>query len=264
MIKVRNFVLLLLLIAFAVTPVFAQSNDAESPYVKAEQMPSFQNGDLFTFRNWVMSRILYPKVAQEKSISGRVLVSFVIEKDGSLSSINVIDTPHASLSDEVVRVLKTSPKWQPGMQGNRVVRVKYTLPVEFRLQEVEVRLAVGERIMCGNVPAVTVGFFDSEHKHGLLISAECVYGDWATVNDWCKKLGEGWRLPEADELKYILERVKSNDKIPTKHFKTLYKSLCWVNSDPNSDSAEYVDMNTGTVGRESKKKKKTAFAVAIF
>ena len=108
--------------------------EEDAPFVKVEQMPSFQGGDLMTFRNWVQSKVRYPQIAQENGISGRVLLSFVIEKDGSLTGIQVLQSPDRSLSDEAVRVLKQSPKWKPGKQRNQTVRVKYTLPVDFRIQ----------------------------------------------------------------------------------------------------------------------------------
>ena len=108
--------------------------DDERPFIKVEKMPSFRGGDLMTFRNWVMERIRYPQIAQENSIQGRVLLSFVIERDGSLTNVQVLQSPHSSLSDEAVRVVKASPKWSPGKQGDKVVRVKYTLPIEFRVQ----------------------------------------------------------------------------------------------------------------------------------
>ena len=98
-------------------------------------MPSFQGGDLMTFRAWVMGQIRYPQIAIENNITGRVVVSFVIEKDGRLTNIQVLQTPDSSLSDETIRVLKTSPKWTPGKQRNQTVRVKYTLPVQYNLQQ---------------------------------------------------------------------------------------------------------------------------------
>ena len=106
----------------------------DQPFVKVEQMPSFQGGDLMTFRNWVMQKVKYPQIAQENNITGRVLLMFVIERDGSLTNIQVLQTPDSSLSDEAIRVLKTSPKWTPGKQRNQSVRVKYTLPIDFRIQ----------------------------------------------------------------------------------------------------------------------------------
>ena len=106
----------------------------DQPFVKVEEMPTFQGGDLNKFRNWVQSKVRYPQIAQENNISGRVFLMFVVERDGSLTNIQVLQTPDTSLSDEAIRVLKTSPKWKPGKQRNQTVRVKYTLPVDFRIQ----------------------------------------------------------------------------------------------------------------------------------
>ena len=117
-----------------VKPVVEEVIEDDQPFMKVEKMPSFRGGDLMTFRNWVMERLRYPQIAQENGIQGRVLLSFVVERDGTLTNIQVLQTPDSSLSDEAIRVLKTSPKWSPGKQGNKTVRVKYTLPVEFRIQ----------------------------------------------------------------------------------------------------------------------------------
>ncbi len=106
----------------------------DQPFLIAETMPSFQGGDLNTFRNWVQSNVKFPQIALENGIQGRVVLSFVIEKDGRLTNIQVLKTPDRSLSDEAIRVLQKSPKWAPGKQRNQVVRVKYTLPVDFRVQ----------------------------------------------------------------------------------------------------------------------------------
>lgn len=106
----------------------------DQPFLIAETMPSFQGGDLNTFRNWVQSNVKFPQIALENGIQGRVVLTFVIEKDGRLTNIQVLQSPDRSLSDEAVRVLNKSPKWSPGKQRNQVVRVKYTLPVDFRVQ----------------------------------------------------------------------------------------------------------------------------------
>ena len=108
--------------------------EEDQPFVKVEEMPSFQGGDLQKFRNWVQSKVRYPQIAQENNISGRVFLMFVVERDGTLTNIQVLQTPDSSLSDEAIRVLKTSPKWKPGKQRNQTVRVKYTLPIDFRIQ----------------------------------------------------------------------------------------------------------------------------------
>lgn len=108
--------------------------EEEQIFYKVETMPSFMGGDLNKFRNWVNSKVKYPQLAQENNISGRVLLMFVVEKDGSLTNIQVLQSPDSSLSEEAIRVLKTSPKWEPGKQRNQCVRVKYTLPIDFRIQ----------------------------------------------------------------------------------------------------------------------------------
>ncbi len=106
----------------------------DQPFLFAETMPSFNGGDLATFRNWVMKQLVYPAIAAENGISGRVVLTFIIEKDGTLSSIETLLTPDKSLSNEAARVLKLSPKWSPAMQRNQPVRLKFTLPIEFTMQ----------------------------------------------------------------------------------------------------------------------------------
>ena len=109
------------------------AEDGDMPYVKVEKMPTFMGGDLNVFRNWVQSKIQYPKEAMDKGIKGRVVCSFVVEKDGSLTDFDVLQSPDKSLADEVVRILKTSPKWEPGEQRGEKVRVKYTVPIVFSI-----------------------------------------------------------------------------------------------------------------------------------
>lgn len=113
--------------------VVEETIEDDAPFVTAETMPSFQGGDLNTFRNWVQSNVKFPQIALENGIQGRVILSFVIERDGRLTNIKVLQTPDRSLSEEAIRVLNKSPKWAPGKQRNQVVRVSYTLPVEFRV-----------------------------------------------------------------------------------------------------------------------------------
>ncbi len=105
----------------------------DQPFLIAETMPSFNGGDLSTFHKWVQSKVRYPQIAAENGISGRVILTFVIEKDGTLTNIQVLQTPDRSLSDEASRVLLSSPKWSPGKQRNQAVRVKFTLPVVFSI-----------------------------------------------------------------------------------------------------------------------------------
>ncbi|MBE6209405.1 MAG: energy transducer TonB [Rikenellaceae bacterium] len=106
----------------------------DAPVLIAEEMPSFQGGDLNTFRNWVQSRLKYPQVALENNVQGQAVMTFVIERDGRLTGIQVLQAPDRSLGDEAARVLAMSPKWKPGKQRNSPVRVKYILPVVFKIQ----------------------------------------------------------------------------------------------------------------------------------
>ena len=111
------------------------AEDGDMPYIKVEKMPTFMGGDLNVFRNWVQSKIQYPKEAMDKGIKGRVVCSFVVEKDGSLTEFDVLQSPDKSLADEVVRILKTSPKWESGEQRGEKVRVKYTVPIVFSIAD---------------------------------------------------------------------------------------------------------------------------------
>ena len=107
----------------------------EEIFVPAEEMPTFQGGDLSKFRNWVQSNVKYPQIALENGIQGNVVIKFVVEKDGKLSNIQVLQTPDKTLADAAVQVLQKSPKWKPGKQRNKPVRVTYTLPVSFKIQQ---------------------------------------------------------------------------------------------------------------------------------
>ena len=103
-------------------------------FLVAETMPAFMNGSIETFRAWVMQNVKFPQIALENNIQGRVVLSFVIDKDGRLTNIEVLQAPDRSLAEEAVRVLNKSPKWSPGKQRNQTVRVRFTLPVDFRVQ----------------------------------------------------------------------------------------------------------------------------------
>ena len=98
-----------------------------------EEMPSFPGGSA-ALMSYLSSNTKYPVVAQENGVQGRVLVSFVVERDGSISDVKVARSVDPSLDREAQRVVKSMPKWKPGKQNGSAVRVKYTVPVVFRLQ----------------------------------------------------------------------------------------------------------------------------------
>ena len=98
-----------------------------------EQMPSFPGGQA-AMMSWLGSNIHYPPVAQENGVEGRVVCQFVVEPDGSISGVKVVRGVDPSLDREAVNVIKRMPKWIPGKQNGSAVRVKFTLPVTFKLQ----------------------------------------------------------------------------------------------------------------------------------
>ena len=98
-----------------------------------EDMPQYPGG-MQAMLSFLQENITYPKDAQEKKISGRVLVTFVVEKDGSISNVETVKSVFPSLDEEAVRIVKAMPNWKPGKQNGKVVRVKYTLPISFSLK----------------------------------------------------------------------------------------------------------------------------------
>ncbi len=98
-----------------------------------EEMPSFPGGT-GALMSFLSSNIKYPVVAQENGVQGRVIVGFVVERDGSITDVRVMRSVDPSLDREAQRVVKAMPRWKPGKQNGSAVRVKYTVPVVFRLQ----------------------------------------------------------------------------------------------------------------------------------
>jgi protein TonB len=98
-----------------------------------EQMPEFPGGQAALLK-WIGDNIKYPAIAEENGIQGRVVCTFVVERDGSVTDVQVARSIDPSLDKEAIRVLKKMPKWIPGRQNGSPVRVKYTVPVTFRLQ----------------------------------------------------------------------------------------------------------------------------------
>ncbi|MBE6262352.1 MAG: energy transducer TonB [Prevotella sp.] len=98
-----------------------------------EQMPSFPGGN-GALLEYLASHVKYPVVAQENGVQGRVIVSFVVEKDGSITDVRVVRSVDPSLDREAARVVSSMPRWTPGKQNGSAVRVKYNVPVMFKLQ----------------------------------------------------------------------------------------------------------------------------------
>ena len=113
--------------------VVSQKQQKEEPFNVVENMPEFPGG-VEAMIAFISSNIQYPADAAKKKIDGRVLVNFVVEKDGSISEVKVVKPGFPSLDAEAVRVVKAMPNWKPGMQRGQVVRVQFTMPIEFRLK----------------------------------------------------------------------------------------------------------------------------------
>ena len=108
--------------------------DDPIPFVTVEQKPTFNGGDANGFAKWVNSKLVYPAIAKDNGIEGRVTLQFTIGKDGRLQDVKVLNSPDESLAQEAVRVVSSSPKWEPGRQRDRAVKVSYTFPVIYRLR----------------------------------------------------------------------------------------------------------------------------------
>ena len=105
------------------------------PFQLVEQKPSFNGGDANEFSNWVNSRLVYPESAKMNGVQGRVTLQFTVEADGRVTNVKVLRGVDEALDREAVRVVSSSPRWKPGMQRGRFVKVTYTFPVIFQLRE---------------------------------------------------------------------------------------------------------------------------------
>lgn len=117
------------------TTAMAQNNKTakDKVYEKAEIMPEFPGGEQ-AMMDFVAKNVTYPKEAMEKEISGRVLVGFIVEKDGSITETEVVKGIGGGCDEEALRVVKAMPKWKPGKQDGKPVRVHFLLPIIFKLQ----------------------------------------------------------------------------------------------------------------------------------
>ena len=113
--------------------VIVASEEPEKIFEVVEQPPSYPGGDA-ALMEYLNNNISYPTIAQELNIQGKVTCSFVVGKDGSIQDVRVERSVDGSLDKEAVRVIKSMPRWIPGRQGGNAVKVKYYLPVSFRLQ----------------------------------------------------------------------------------------------------------------------------------
>ena len=111
--------------------VVAQKN--QQVFDVVEQMPEYPGG-MQALLEYLMENVKYPEDAEKQKIEGRVIATFVVETDGSINNVEVVKPAFPSLDAEAVRVLSAMPKWTPGMQSGKVVRVKYTVPINFNMK----------------------------------------------------------------------------------------------------------------------------------
>jgi periplasmic protein TonB len=109
-------------------------DEAPLDFLKVESMPSFPGGE-YERRKFLAENLKYPQMAKESGIQGKVYVSFVIEPDGSITNVEILRGIGGGCDEELVRVIKLMPKWIPGKQRGKAVRVQYNMPIKFTLQQ---------------------------------------------------------------------------------------------------------------------------------
>ena len=133
----KKLMILSLMAVFGLTTVSAQktvvAEKNQQAFDVVEQMPEFPGG-IKALLDYLCQNVKYPADAEKQKIEGRVIANFVVETDGSISNVEVFRPVFPSLDAEAVRVLSAMPKWKPGMQSGKVVRVKYTVPISFNLK----------------------------------------------------------------------------------------------------------------------------------
>ena len=107
--------------------------EEELPFIIVENMPTFPGGEK-KMMEYVAKNVKYPQLAKEVGTQGRVFVSFVVEKDGSITNVTILRGIGSGCDEEAMRVVKSMPKWNPGLQCGRAVRVSCNLPINFKLQ----------------------------------------------------------------------------------------------------------------------------------
>jgi protein TonB len=133
----KKFIIMSLMALFGLTTVSAQktvvAKKNQQVFDVVEKMPEYPGGQAALFE-YLQKNVKYPADAEKKKVEGRVLVTFVVNTDGSITDIEVVRKAFPSLDAEAVRVISGMPKWIPGEQKGQKVRVKYTVPLNFRLK----------------------------------------------------------------------------------------------------------------------------------
>ena len=125
--------LMMLVLLFSFMTSTAQTKKNDMVFDVVEVMPQFPGGQIAMLQ-YIMKNIKYPEQAMKEGIQGRVTVRFIVEKDGSISDVKPILSVHPLLNKEAVRVVESMPKWTPGKHNGKPVRVRFNLPVMFKLK----------------------------------------------------------------------------------------------------------------------------------
>lgn len=124
--------LMMLVLLFSFMTSTAQTKKNDMVFDVVEVMPQFPGGQIAMLK-YIMENMKYPEQAMKEGIQGRVTVRFIVEKDGSISDVKPVLSVHPLLNKEAVRVVKSMPKWSPGKHNGKPVRVRFNLPVMFKL-----------------------------------------------------------------------------------------------------------------------------------
>ena len=124
--------LMMLVLLFSFMTSTAQTKKKDMVFDVVEVMPQFPGGQIAMLQ-YLMKNIKYPEQAMKEGIQGRVAVRFIVEKDGSISDVKPVLSVHPLLNKEAVRVVESMPKWSPGKHNGKPVRVRFNLPVMFKL-----------------------------------------------------------------------------------------------------------------------------------
>lgn len=133
----KKLIIMSLMALFGLTTVSAQKTVVAQKNQKVfdvvEQMPEYPGGIQALFE-YLSQNVKYPADAEKQKVEGRVIATFVVETDGTINNVEVVKPVFPSLDAEAIRVLQGMPKWTPGKQSGKEVRVKYTVPINFNLK----------------------------------------------------------------------------------------------------------------------------------
>ena len=226
--------------------------DEPIPYQLIEVKPTFLGGDIDKFSKWVASEIMYPLKAKKQGLSGRVVLQFTIEKNGSVTNVKVLRGVHDLLDNEAVRIVRESPRWNPGQHHGELSRCNYTLPVIFDLANIQdsgdnngyywVDLGLSVRWATSNLGATTPYRYGDFYSWGALSTTYSYSADKSkTYNVPLDNISGS---PEYDAARVNL---KSTWRIPTKdECEELIKNCVWTWTTKNGVSGFEVKSKVNT------------------